>query len=99
MPETSGPTLIPQARQPVLLIVANREKQLSLDSYIHGETDELGFEAIRDPVTHFDYHATLLHLFGLDHHSLVFERSTRQESLTDGQPAKVVNGILKKPVA
>ena len=67
--------------------------------YIHGETDELGFEAIRDPVTHFDYHATLLHLFGLDHHSLVFERSTRQESLTDGQPAKVVNGILKKPVA
>jgi hypothetical protein len=67
--------------------------------YIHGETDELGFEAIRDPVTHFDYHATLLHLFGLDHHNLVFERSTRQESLTDGQPAKVVNGILKKPVA
>jgi hypothetical protein len=29
----------------------------------------------------------------------VLERSTRQENLTDGQPAKVVNGIVKKPVA
>ncbi|MHC4879771.1 MAG: DUF1501 domain-containing protein, partial [Planctomycetota bacterium] len=66
--------------------------------HIHGETDELGFRAIADPVTHFDYHATLLHLFGLDHQEVVFERSTRKESLTDGQPAKIVNGILKNPV-
>ncbi|MDF1746971.1 MAG: DUF1501 domain-containing protein [Gimesia sp.] len=67
--------------------------------HVHGETDELGFRAIQDHVTHFDYHATLLHLFGLDHRKLIFERSTRQEHLTDGQPAKIVNGILKKPVA
>jgi hypothetical protein len=67
--------------------------------HIHGETDELGFRAIADPVTHFDYHATLLHLFGLDHRDVVFERSTRKESLTDGQPAKIVNGILKNPIA
>ena len=62
--------------------------------HIHGETDELGFRAIATPVTHFDYHATLLHLFGLDHREVVFERSTRKESLTDGQPAKIVYGIL-----
>ncbi|MCH9652508.1 MAG: DUF1501 domain-containing protein [Planctomycetes bacterium] len=67
--------------------------------HIHGETDELGFKAIHDHVTHFDYHATLLHLFGLDHREVLFERSTRQERLTDGQPAKIVNGILKNPVA
>ena len=67
--------------------------------HIHGETDELGFQAIHDHVTHFDYHATLLHLFGLDHREVIFERSTRQDRLTDGQPAKVVNGILKKPIA
>jgi len=30
---------------------------------------------------------------------VVFERSTRKESLTDGQPAKIVNGILKNSVA
>lgn len=65
--------------------------------HVHGETDELGFRAIQDHVTHFDYHATLLHLFGLDHRELLFERTTRQERLTDGQPAKVVNGILNKP--
>ena len=64
--------------------------------HVHGVTDELGFKAIQDPVTHYDYHATLLHLFGLDHHQVKFERSTRAESLVDGQPAKVVNGILKQ---
>jgi hypothetical protein len=66
--------------------------------HVHGQTDELGFRAIHDHVTHFDYHATLLHLFGLDHRELIFERTTRQERLTDGQSAKVVNGILKNPV-
>lgn len=67
--------------------------------HIHGVTDELGLSAVEDHVTHFDYHATLLHLFGIDHHELVFERSTRQERLSDNQPAKIVNGILKKPLA
>ena len=67
--------------------------------HVHGETDELGFRAVADPVTHFDYHATLLHLFGLDHREVVFERSTRKESLTDGQSARIVSGILKKPIA
>lgn len=67
--------------------------------HVHGETDELGFRATADPVTHFDYHATLLHLFGLDHRELLFERSTRQERLTDGQPARIVDGILKTPIA
>ena len=64
--------------------------------HVHGITDELGFKAIQDPVTHYDYHATLLHLFGLDHHDVRFEHSTRAESLIDGQPAKIVHGILKQ---
>ena len=33
---------------------------------IHGETDEFGHKAVTDTVTHHDYHATLLHLFGLE---------------------------------
>ena len=32
---------------------------------VHGATDELGHKAVQDVVTHHDYHATLLHLFGL----------------------------------
>ena len=35
--------------------------------YVHGATDEFGHHAVEDVVTHSDYHATLLHLFGLDH--------------------------------
>ena len=35
--------------------------------HVHGATDELGHKAVEDVVTHSDYHATLLHLFGLDH--------------------------------
>jgi hypothetical protein len=45
-------------------------------------------------VHHYDYHATLLHLFGLDPEPLVFKRNVRQESLLDGQPGRVIPGLL-----
>ncbi len=35
--------------------------------YVHGKTDELGWEPIEDPVHMNDFHATMLHLFGIDH--------------------------------
>lgn len=62
--------------------------------YIHGETDEWGHRAIKDVVTHSDYHATLLHLFGLDHQKLTFTRNVQELSLVDGQKARVVEEIL-----
>jgi hypothetical protein len=33
----------------------------------YGETDELGWSIVRDPVHINDFHATMLHLFGMDH--------------------------------
>jgi hypothetical protein len=60
----------------------------------YGETDELGHRAVKDPVTHSDYHATLLHLFGLDPAKLSFKLNALPHSLVDGQPARVVNEIL-----
>lgn len=33
----------------------------------YGETDEIGWSVVRDPVHINDMHATMLHLFGLDH--------------------------------
>ena len=60
----------------------------------YGATDEFGHYAIKDKVNHFDYHATLLHLFGLDPDQLVFKRNGRAESLLDGQPGKVIPGLL-----
>ncbi|MCH7728584.1 MAG: DUF1501 domain-containing protein [Planctomycetes bacterium] len=60
----------------------------------YGETDEFGHHAVQDIVNHYDYHATLLHLFGLDPQRLVYHRNGREQSLLDGQPGKVVSGLL-----
>ena len=38
----------------------------------HGETDEIGWKAGRDPVSVHDLHATILHLMGLDHTRLTY---------------------------
>ena len=59
-----------------------------------GATDEFGHHAVEDVVNHFDYHATLLHLFGLDSEQLTYEQSGRTQSLIDGQPAKVIEGLI-----
>jgi hypothetical protein len=60
----------------------------------YGETDEWGHHAVKDIVTHHDLHATLLHLFGLDHTRLIYRRAGRELSLTDSKPARVVRDIL-----
>ena len=62
--------------------------------HIHGKTDEWGHKAVEDVVNHYDYHATLLHLFGIQHDELIFRRSNRDQTLTDGQPGNVVGGLL-----
>ncbi len=48
-----------------------------------GETDELGFNAVRDRVHVHDLHATLLHLLGFDHTKLTYRFQGRDFRLTD----------------
>jgi len=67
--------------------------------HIHGATDEMGHKAVTDVVNHFDYHATLFHLFGLNVDQVSYVRPEGTTSLTDGQPGKVVAGILQNPPA
>ena len=62
--------------------------------HIHGATDEYAHYAVEDVVNHYDYHATLLRLFGLDNEKLTYKRNGREQSLTDGQPGKIVDGLL-----
>ena len=62
--------------------------------YVHGATDEFGHKAVENVVNHYDYHATLLHLFGLDPRAASFQRPTGPASLIDGQPARVVHELL-----
>ncbi|MEM7393389.1 MAG: DUF1501 domain-containing protein, partial [Verrucomicrobiota bacterium] len=62
--------------------------------HIHGATDEWGHRAVEGMVQHYDYHATLLHLFGLDHQQLIYKRGGRERTLTEGREARVVREIL-----
>jgi hypothetical protein len=62
--------------------------------HIHGATDEFGHHAVENIVNHYDYHATLLHLFGLDHRRLVYRRNGQEVTLTDNQPARIVRELL-----
>jgi hypothetical protein len=48
-----------------------------------GATDEFGVSAVEDRVSVNDFHATLLHLLGLDHEKLTFRHDGRDERLTD----------------
>lgn len=60
----------------------------------YGATDEFGYSAVKDVVTVADFHATLLHLLGLDFQKLIFQHDGRPERLTDVAPARIVNPII-----
>lgn len=49
----------------------------------YGETDEFGYNVVKDPVHVHDFQATLLHLFGIDHERLTFKHQGRRFRLTD----------------
>ena len=57
-----------------------------------GETDELGFNIVQNPVHVFDIQATVLHLLGFDHERLTFRTQGRDFRLTDvhGQVVKQI---------
>jgi Protein of unknown function (DUF1501) len=48
-----------------------------------GATDELGYNAVEDPLDVHDLHATMLHLMGLDHEKLTYKHQGRPFRLTD----------------
>lgn len=62
--------------------------------YTHGATDEFGHRAVEDTVNHFDYHATLLHLFGLNPERLTYARNGTDQSLIMNSNARVVTELL-----
>lgn len=58
-----------------------------------GATDEFGLKAVEDPISVNDFHATILHLLGLDHEKLTYRHSGRDERLTD-VAGQVVEGAV-----
>ena len=61
--------------------------------HVHGATDELGLEAVEGRVSIHDWHATILHLVGLDHERLTFPYAGRDFRLTDVH-GEVVREVL-----
>ena len=63
--------------------------------YVHGETDEIGWSPVRDPVHVNDFQATLLHLFGLDHLRLTYKfKGLDQRLTTVTRESRVVTELL-----
>jgi hypothetical protein len=60
---------------------------------VYGETDDFGYNVIKDPVHVHDFQATVLNLMGLDHEKLVYKFQGRRYRLTDLY-GKVVNDII-----
>jgi uncharacterized protein (DUF1501 family) len=60
----------------------------------YGATDPIGLRATEDRVHVRDFHATLLHLLGLDHELLTVEHHGLDERLTGPNEAHVVEGLL-----
>jgi hypothetical protein len=62
--------------------------------YAHGATDEFSHHAVEGIVHHYDWLATVLHLFGLDHAELRFRLGPREFKLVEHPDARVVTELL-----
>lgn len=60
---------------------------------VYGETDEIGWAPVKDPVHVNDFHATILHLFGFDHLRFTHRFKGLEVRLTD-QGGKVIRPLL-----
>lgn len=60
---------------------------------VYGETDEFGYNIIKDPVSVHDFHATVLHLMGINHEQLTYKHLGRRYRLTD-IAGEVVRGVI-----
>ena len=60
----------------------------------YGETDEIGYNIVENPVPINDFHATVLNLMGLDHEKLVYKHLGRRYRLTD-----VAGNVVKDLIA
>ena len=61
---------------------------------VYGETDEFGYNIIKDPVHVNDFHATVLHLLGFDHERFSYKFQGLDQKLTGVEPAHVIKELL-----
>jgi hypothetical protein len=61
--------------------------------FAYGASDEVGYQVAENPVSVYDFHATVLRLLGLDHKRLTFYHNGIQRRLTDVH-GEVIEGLL-----
>jgi hypothetical protein len=61
---------------------------------IYGETDDFSYNIVRDPVHIRDFHATVLHLLGIDHQRFTYKTQGLDFRLTGVEEAHVVKALL-----
>ena len=62
---------------------------------VYGATDDIGFKAEENKVSVHDFHATVLHMLGLNARDLALERQGLKERLTDQFPAHSTTPTLR----
>jgi len=60
----------------------------------YGQTDEMGYEIVKDPVDIRDLHASMLYMLGFDYHKLTYSFQGLEQKLTSVKPARVIGEIL-----
>ncbi len=60
----------------------------------YGATDEFGYNAVEDVVSVHDFHATMLHLLGIDHERFTYKFQGLDMRLTGVEPSRVLQPIL-----
>ena len=62
--------------------------------FVFGRTDDLGFAAVENRVSVEDWHATILHLLGMNHETLFIERNGLNERLTGVTHPRIVREVI-----
>jgi uncharacterized protein (DUF1501 family) len=61
---------------------------------IYGETDEFSYNIVKDPVSVHDFHATILHMLGIDHERFTYKYQGLDQRLTGVEASKVIKALL-----
>jgi uncharacterized protein (DUF1501 family) len=61
---------------------------------VYGETDDFSYNITKDPVHVRDFHATVLHLLGIDHARFTFPYQGLDQKLTGVEQAKVIKELI-----
>jgi hypothetical protein len=61
---------------------------------IYGQTDDFSYNIVSNPVHIRDFHATVLHLLGIDHERFTFKNQGLDARLTGVEPASVIQELI-----